>query len=504
MASATLTGAWAEFERRMGEIEDLSATLSLLSWDEQTYCSRRGRDARAQHLATLSTLTHERVVDPAYGEVLDRLAEEPGELDEVRRAMVRNVKHDRDRAVRLPAELVHALAVTGSRSNQAWEEARRTSDFAVFRPHLEAMLALKLEQADALGHDGERYDALLEAFEPGMRVAQLAPILDGLREELVPFVRRVLDRPAPDTSFLDGPYPHDRQLELSRRVLGDFGFDFEAGRQDSSTHPFCGGPGPTDVRLTTRVYDSLEPGCLYSTMHEAGHGLYEQGLATVHPRTSLAHAPSLGLHESQSRFWENVVGRSQAFWQHYLPVARAMFPGLLDHVGPEEMARGVNKVAASAIRVDADEVTYNLHILVRFDLELALLREELPVADLPEAWRDRMERLVGYTPRDDREGVLQDIHWSWGELGYFPTYTLGNLYAAAVAEAMRADVDIEGCTAAGDFAPILAWLRDRIHRHGHVYSGEELMQRATGRPLGHDPFMRYLVTKYGALYGLDG
>lgn len=502
MASATKT-SWGTFEVRMQEIEDLRSTLALLSWDEQTYCSRRGREARAQHLATLSTLVHERIVDPRYGELVDGLADDTDGLDDVRRAMVRNVKHDRDRAARLTPELVRALAVTGSRSNRAWEEARRTSDFAVFRPHLEAVIALKLEQADALGHDGERYDALLEAFEPGMRVAQLEPILGGLRDELVPFVRRVLDRPAPDASFLAGPYPHDRQLELALRVVRDFGFDFDAGRQDTSTHPFCGGPGPTDVRLTTRTYDSLEPGCLYSSLHEAGHGLYEQGLAGVHPRSSVAHAPSLGLHESQSRFWENVVGRSRAFWEHYLPTAREMFPGPLDAVDVDRMVRGVNKVAASPIRVDADEVTYNLHILVRFDLELALLREELEVADLPEAWREGMERLVGYTPRNDAEGVLQDIHWSWGELGYFPTYTLGNLYAASISEAMRVEVDIDACTAVGDFGPILAWLRTHIHRHGHVLPGGELMRRATGRPLDHAAFMRYLRAKYGALYDLD-
>jgi carboxypeptidase Taq len=238
-------------------------------------------------------------------------------------------------------------------------------------------------------------------------------------------------------------------------------------------------------------------------MHEAGHGLYEQGLVALPSRSSVAHAPSLGLHESQSRFWENVVGRSRAFWEHYLPVAQGMFPGLLDDVDVDRMLRGVNKVAASPIRVDADEVTYNLHILLRFELELELLREQLDVEDLPEAWRDRMERLVGYTPRNDAEGVLQDIHWSWGELGYFPTYTLGNLYAAAIAEAMRAEVDIDACTAAGDFGPILAWLRTNVHRYGYLLPGEELMRQATGRPLGHEPFMRYLTSKYGALYGLD-
>jgi carboxypeptidase Taq len=502
MATATTT-VWQTFEHRMREIEDLGSALSLLSWDEQTYCSARGREARANHLATLSTLLHQRMVDPAYGEAIEDLADDPDGLTEAQRAMVRNVKHDRDRAVRLAPELVRALAESGSRSNQAWEEARRARDFAIFRPHLERMLELKREEADALGHEGERYDALLEAFEPGMRVAQLEPILTGLRDELVPFVARVLAEPAPDASFLAGPFDHDRQLAFSERILRDLGFDFSAGRQDLSTHPFCGGPGPTDVRLTTHVYDSLEPGCLFSSMHECGHGLYEQGMDAAFARTSVGHAPSLGLHESQSRFWENVIGRSNAFWERYLPVAREFFPGRLDGVDPEAFTRAVNRVAASPIRIFADELTYNLHILLRFDLELALLREELEVADLPTAWRDRMESYVGYTPKDDVEGVMQDIHWSWGELGYFPTYSLGNLYASAIREAMEQDLSIDEHVRGGEFGPILGWLRERMHRRGHLLPGEELMQQVTGRPLSHDAFMRYVRGKFGALYGVS-
>ena len=501
MATATRT-TWELFERRMQELEDLESAGGLLSWDEQTYCPPKGREARAQHLATLAAVTHERLVDPAYGELVDALIEDGADLSEAQRAMVRNVKHDRDRAVRLPAELVRELAVTGSRTNRAWEEARRARDFSIYRPHLERMIDLKREQADALGHDGERYDALLEGFEPGMRVVQLEPILRRLKGELIPFVRRILDRPAPDSSFLDGPYPDADQLAFTVRVISDFGFDFEAGRQDLSTHPFCGGPAVTDVRLTTRLYPSLEPGALFSTMHESGHGMYAQGMAPDYPRTSLAHAPSLGLHESQSRFWENIVGRSRAFWTRYLPLAQEAFPSQLAGVGLDDFVRAVNKVGATPIRVDADEVTYNLHVILRFDLELALLRDELAVADLPDAWRAQMEQSIGYTPKDDVEGVMQDIHWSWGELGYFPTYTLGNLYSAAIAESMRQDLDLDAAVAAGDFASILGWLRSRIHHKGHLLPGEELMQQVTGRPLSQEAFMRYLTDKYSALYGL--
>jgi len=499
---AAATEAWATFETRMREVEDLSATLGLLGWDEQTYCSRKGRSARAQHSATLAALTHERMVDPAYGEAIETLANDGAGLDEAQRAMVRLAKHDRDRSVKLPAALVRELREQASTANEAWERARHANDFAIWLPELEKMLALKVRQAEALADGGDLYDALLDAFEPGMTVAQLDPLLEGLRADLVPFVQKVLGAPRPDTSFLKGPYDPERQEQLTLRLLRDFGFDFDAGRQDLSTHPFCGGPGPLDVRMTTRYYESLEPGALLSSMHECGHGLYEQGMPSTYARTTVAHAPSLGLHESQSRFWENVVGRSHAFWSHYLPVAQEIFPEQLGRIGLDDFVRGVNAVEAAAIRVDADEVTYNLHILVRYEIERELLAGKLGAADLPEAWNQRYVDYLGYTPKHDLEGVMQDIHWSWGELGYFPTYTLGNLYAAAVAERMGQDLDLDELAARGDFAPILHWLRERIHSQGSIREGDDLMREVTGRPLGHDAFMSYLTAKYGALYGL--
>jgi carboxypeptidase Taq len=485
----------------MQELEDIGSMASLAAWDEQTYCAVKGREARGQVLATLAAIRHERVVDGAYGEALDELATDGDGLSDDQRAMVRVAKHLHDREARLPADLVRELAEQASRTFRAWLDGRESRDFARYAPELERMLALKVQEADALAYE-TRYDALLDEYEPGMRTSRLEPILHGLRDELVPFVQRVLERPAPDRSFLDGPFEPEAQLALTRRIVGEVGFDFEAGRQDLSAHPFCSSPSKRDVRLTTRVYDSLEPGALFSSLHEMGHGLYEQGLA-ARERTAIGRAPSLGLHESQSRFWENQIGRSGPFWQHFLPIAKEAFPAQLGGVDADRFLRAVNRVAADAIRVDADELTYNLHILLRYELERALIDEELAVADLPAAWQAKMEAYLGYTPRDDVEGVMQDIHWSSGGLGYFPTYTLGNLYAAAIGERMRADIEIDEHVAAGDFAPILGWLRERVHSQGFLLPAEDLMQRVTGEPLGHAPFMRYVRAKFGALYGVE-
>jgi carboxypeptidase Taq len=416
--------------------------------------------------------------------------------------MVREARRARDTATKLPEEFVRALAQQRSATNQAWEHARETKRFEDYRPALEQLMRLKIEEADLLKGDGTRYDALLDDFEPGMRLERLEPLFASLRERLVPFAQTLLDRSAPDVSVLEQGFDRDRQYAFSLRVLEDLGFDFEHGRQDLSTHPFTGGTAPSDVRLTTRVWEDWLPACLYATVHECGHGLYEQGHARELWRTSVCGAPSLGLHESQSRFYENIIGRSQAFWEHYLPIARDFFPGQLDGVDAMAMQRAVCRVARTPIRVESDEVTYNLHILLRFELEVDLIEERVAVADLPEVWNTRMEQYLGYTPKDDVEGVMQDVHWSEGLFGYFPTYTLGNLYSAAIRDAMAQDLAIDELVHAGEFAPILTWLRERIHAVGAVPLGEDLMREVTGKPLQIDSFMAYLEQKYGALYDL--
>jgi carboxypeptidase Taq len=496
-----MTDTWDAFAARMQEQSDLGGVMGLLGWDEQTMCPPGGRGARAHHGATIAAIAHQRLVDPAYGEAIEAAAALP-DLSVAQQAMVREARRARDTATKLPEEFVRALAQQRSATNQAWEHARETKRFEDYRPALEQLMRLKIEEADLLKGDGTRYDALLDDFEPGMRLERLEPLFASLRERLVPFAQTLLDRSAPDVSVLEQGFDRDRQYAFSLRVLEDLGFDFEHGRQDLSTHPFTGGTAPSDVRLTTRVWEDWLPACLYATVHECGHGLYEQGHARELWRTSGCGAPSLGLHESQSRFYENIIGRSQPFWEHYLPIARDFFPGQLDGVDAMAMQRAVCRVARTPIRVESDEVTYNLHILLRFELEVDLIEERVAVADLPEVWNTRMEQYLGYTPKDDVEGVMQDVHWSEGLFGYFPTYTLGNLYSAAIRDAMAQDLAIDELVHAGEFAPILTWLRERIHAVGAVPLGEDLMREVTGKPLQIDSFMAYLEQKYGALYDL--
>ncbi|MGZ3459221.1 MAG: carboxypeptidase M32 [Archangium sp.] len=488
---------------RMQELRDLGGLIGLATWDQETYLPPKGAESRAHQLSTLQGLYHERLVDPRLGELLAWADGNPG-LTEDPRAMARVLAHERDRAVKVPKALVQALAEAQSRGLVAWREARKQNRFAVFEPVLERMLALRREQADAYGHGGERYDALLEGYEPGMRVARLTPVLTALRDQLVPLVAALQSAPrqVPDL-FRGRRFDPEAQWRFSLRLLEDMGFDLEAGRQDRSAHPFSSGQHPTDVRLTTDITEGSLEG-LFSTLHEGGHGLYEQGFSQAHDRTPLASAPSSGLHESQSRLWENQVGRSRAFWTHYFPLLREAFPEALAGVDLDTFHAAVNRVAPSLIRVEADEVTYNLHIVLRYELELLLLRDELPLDELPSAWNERMRRFLGVTPPDDAKGVLQDIHWATGEFGYFPSYALGNLYAASLhAAAQRALPKLEEGLARGELRPLREWLCAQVHAEGFRQPAEELVRKVTGQGLTDKDFLAYLESKYGALYGVS-
>jgi len=496
--------ALAAFDARMRELKDLSGVVGLLSWDQETFMPPKAGEPRAHQLSPMQGLYHERLTDPALGDALEAL-EAAGNLPAEQRAMVRNVRWERDRAVKVPARLVRELAEEQSRSVEAWRTAKARNDYALFRPHLETLLRLRREQADALGHGGERYDALLEGFEPGMKAERLAPLLARLRERLVPLVQAIVDSGRRPKDALAGrSFDASRQWEFTLRLLKDLGFDLDAGRQDRSTHPFTGGAGhPLDVRLTTRLDPARPLSGVMSTIHECGHGLYEQGFDPAHARTYLAQAPSFGLHESQSRFWENLVGRSRPFWAHYLPVLREHFPAELSGVALDDFVATLNLVEPSLVRVAAAEVTYNLHILARFELELALMRGTLTAQDLPGAWNERYQALLGVAPRNDAEGVMQDIHWAWGEFGYFPTYTGGNLSSAMLLrrllEERPATWDEIG---RGELAGVLGWLRSKIHRAGFLYPAEDLVEKVTGSRLSEEPFMAYLEGKYRPLYGL--
>ena len=490
---------------QLGKISDLNAAQALLGWDQETYMPAGAVEARAQQLATLGRMAHEMFTSEQIGRLLAEceplVLDLADDSDDAR--LLRVTRRDYDKATKLPADLVAELAKTTALAQQAWKEARASSDFPHFQPHLERVLELVLRKAEAYGYEASPYDALLDEYEPQMRTARVADIFGALREQLVPIVQAIGTRPAPDDAFLHRRYPEQAQLDFGLRVVKRFGFDFDRGRQDRSAHPFSTSFSTTDVRITTRVQPDFLPSALFGTLHEAGHGLYEQGVDPALERTPLAAGTSLGMHESQSRLWENLVGRSRPFWRFYYPRLREVFPEQLGAIPLETFYRGINRVAPSLIRVEADEVTYNLHIMVRFELEVAMVSGELGVAELPEAWNAKMDEVLGLTPRADADGVLQDIHWSLGAIGYFPTYTLGNLISAQLFA--RASEQIDGLheqLAAGRFDALLGWLRDRVHRHGRKFTASELLHAITGGDLEAESWLAYIRRKYGEIYDL--
>ena len=502
----TAADAYAELIRRERETALLGSCAALLDWDHQTYMPPKGGPHRAEQLGLLAALVHRQSTAPEIGECLaaaegSDLAADPASVPAVN---LREIRRGYDRAVRLPEALVRELAETAAMAHDVWVEARRRSAFSLFRPWLEKIIRLKRQEAEALGASGNLYDALLEEYEPGETVARLAPLFRELREALVPLVAAIQAAgPQPETALLGRAYPVPAQEAFGRMAAAAVGFDFAAGRLDVAAHPFCCGIGPGDTRLTTRYSPADFGDAFFSIIHETGHGLYDQGLDPAHFGTPMGSAVSLGIHESQSRLWENFVARGRPFWEFAFPRAQAAFPEVLSDVSLAAFHRAVNAVRPSCIRVDADEATYNLHILLRFELEQALLSGALPVADLPGAWNERFVELFGLRPPDDARGCLQDVHWSGGGFGYFPTYTLGNLYAAQFFARARAELgDLDAAFRRGEFAPLRDWLADRIYRHGQRFRAPELAAAATGRPLSAEPLLAHLRTKYGELYGL--
>jgi carboxypeptidase Taq len=508
--SETVAPAPPAYDRLLGELrrlELLSATGGLLSWDQETMMPPRAAGMRAEQAALLSELVHERFTSPELGELIAACEADAGLLaDGAAAANVRETRRAYDRAVRLPTSLVRDLAETSSRALEAWRGSREASDFPRFAPWLEKIVALTRAKAQCLRTDAhpDEYDALLDEYEPGTTAAELERVFGALRARLVPLISAVASSGVrPERRVHELRIPPAEQKAFNERIARAIGFDFAAGRLDTSTHPFCTGLGPGDTRLTTRYREDGFPDALSSTLHEGGHGLYEQGLPKEERMGQpLAEAASVGIHESQSRMWENFVGRSRAFWEWALPEAQQAFAGLRE-VDVDEVYRSMNLVEPTLIRVDADEATYNLHIMLRFDLERAMLAGELPVAELPAAWNRRVRDDLGLEVPDDARGCLQDIHWSLGAIGYFPTYTLGNLYAAQLWEAARAATpDLEARIGRGDFTALLGWLRSEIHRHGRRYPAMELCERVTGRPLDPAPFVSYLEGKLAPLYRL--
>lgn len=508
----TTQQAYEELLRRSKEHSLLSSCGSVLGWDERTYMPRRGSAHRAEQLALIARMTHEMLTAPAMAQLLAEVEgsavvrdpESPAAIN------VREIRRTYDRAVKLPKQLVEEIARVTTRAQQVWQEARhqsredpRANAFADFLPWLEKIVRLKQEEAQAVGYKEVPYDALLDEYEPGATAAEVTRTFAALRKELVPLVQKIAGsgrRPRRD--ILEREYPIERQRIFGEAAAAAIGFDFEAGRLDVTTHPFCSGMGPGDTRITTRYNLRHFNDAFFGILHEAGHGIYDQNLPADDFGTPLGSAISLGIHESQSRTWENYVGRSRPFWECFFPRARQVFLGTLNDVTLDDFYFAVNDVQPSFIRVEADEVTYNMHIILRFEMEQALVTSDLKPADVPAAWNEKFTRSFGLTPPSDALGCLQDVHWSMGGIGYFPTYTLGNMYGAQFMEQARKDISgLDDDFRSGEFSRLKGWLQDKIHCHGQRYRANDLCRRVTGRPLSHTPLTDYLRRKYEALYG---
>lgn len=503
---SAMNDLYQELVQILRDVELLGSSGSVLSWDEQTYMPTGGSEHRANQLALLAGLTHERRVSPRIGELLAALQESDlGDPDGDIAVNVREAKRNFERATKLPKRLVEELSRTTSLAQQAWISARKDSEFAKFLPWLKKMIALKREEAAAHGSpSGVAYDALLDDYEPGMTSARVAEVFAPLRDALVPLVAAIQAAPTkPQAEIVERHYPVTAQKVFVDAAARRIGFDMERGRIDESAHPFCSGFGPGDCRLTTRFHDHHFNSAFFGVLHEAGHGMYEQGLRADQMGLGVGQACSLGIHESQSRMWENFVGRSRSFWKFFYPSAQQAFPTALGSVSLEDFHFAINDVRPSFIRVEADEVTYNLHIMLRFEMEQKLLSGELEAEDVPTAWNETFRKFFALTPENAAQGCLQDIHWSAGLFGYFPTYALGNMYAAQFFETAQAELgDLNTLFAAGNFRPLKEWLNTKIHAHGKRYPAGRLVEVVTGKPLSHEPLMRQLTAKFSELYGL--
>ena len=489
----------------VGEIYDLRHAAELIEWDERVCMPSGGAPVHGEMLALLRRIAHERFTADEVGRALENLRQEldGADADSEASRLLMVTTRDFDKATKVPAEFVAEHARVISAAQHTWAEARAQSNFALFQPHLEKIVGLKRQYVTFFPPTDHPYDALLDDFEPAMKASEVKRIFAELRPRQVALIRRIAERPQVDDGFLHSEFSEADLLDFATEVATAFGFDWTRGRQDKSVHPFATSIGADDVRITTRFVAQQPFSLLFGTMHETGHGLYEQGVSAALHRTALEGGASLGVHESQSRLWENIVGRSSSFWHHFYPKLQARFPTQLGNVTVERFYQAINKVQPSLIRVEADEATYNLHVMLRVELEIGLVEGTIAVKDLPEIWTARMQDYLGVTPPDDATGMLQDIHWSAGLFGYFATYTLGNLIAAQLWETFGTiEPDRDNQIGRGEFAPLLSWLRAELHEHGRTYRPQELVTRMTGSPIDATPYLNYLETKYGAVYGM--
>ena len=493
-----------QLKEKLAELSDLNFAAALLGWDQQVYMPPAGAEERGNQLGTLARIIQEKAIAPELGKLLDDLMPYAESLDpdsdDAR--IIKVSRKDYEKATRVPPEHVEKFARLTTVAQQVWTEARQKSDFSLFQPYLEQVLDLRKEFITFFPNVEHPYDALLDDFEPGMKTAEVKTIFAGLRPKQVELIRAISGKPQVDDSFLHQPFDEKKQWNFGMEVITKFGYDLNRGRQDKTAHPFTTEFGVNDVRITTRVAPDFLNSMLFGTMHECGHALYALGVAPELERTGMIGGASLGVHESQSRLWENMVGRSLPFWQHFYPRLQVTFPQLAG-VPLDKFYKGINKVQPSFIRVEADEATYNMHIMLRMEIEIALVEGKLAVKDLPEYWNTKMQEYLGVTPPNDAKGVLQDVHWSGGMIGYFSTYALGNLISAQLWEKINQDLpDLPDQIRAGKFETLLGWLREKIHRHGRKFEPQELVQKVTGSRIDPAAYLRYLTKKYSEIYGL--
>jgi len=498
--------ALAELTGRVKQVNLLGSCMALLGWDERTYMPFKGAANRAEQQSLLAGMAHEKFTSSETDDLLSEV--EAGDLIKDRLSPdavnVREIRRVYDKKVKVPKSLVEEISRTTTLSEQAWVEARKKSDFSMFAPWLTKMIDLKSQEAEAVGYKKEPYDALLDDYEPGETATNITRVFTELRRDLVPLVEAITHSTRrPNLSIIERDYPVDRQTILGKAASAAIGFDYDGGRMDVTTHPFCTTIGSGDVRITTRFNQRHFGQAFFGILHETGHGLYEQGLDPQYRGLPMGDAISLGIHESQSRMWENIVGRSKPFWEYFFPRVRQVFWEALSDVKLDDFYFAINDVKPSFIRVEADEATYNLHILLRFEIEHAIFNKEVKTEDIPALWNDKFQKYFGIKPPDDARGCLQDVHWGAGLIGYFPTYTLGNLYSAQFYAKATEDLgNLDEQFTRGKFDSLLVWLREKIHRHGQRYRAEELVKEVTGKPLSHSYLIEYLKEKYSPLYGI--
>jgi carboxypeptidase Taq len=487
------------------ELEDLNHIGAVLGWDQQTYMPPGGAEERGLQLSSLGRIMHEKFTSDEVGQLISELVDEVGDLnaetDEAR--MVKVSKRAYDKQTKVPLPLLMETIQTTTMANETWVKAKSEADFSIFQPDLEKIVDLRKQYAELFQPYDHIYDALLDDFEPGMKTADVKEIFDQLRPQQVEIVHAIMEKEPPDNSFLKQHYKEEYQEIVGRDVITRFGYDWNRGRLDIAPHPFTTEFGLGDVRITTRYLKDDAGSALFSTMHEAGHAMYGQGVAKKYRRHPLSGAASLAIHESQSRLWENLVGRSKEFWSFFYPSLQMLFPEFLADVRREDFYRGINRVEPSLIRVEADEATYNMHVMLRLEIEIGLMEGTIEVKDLPEIWNTRMQEYLGVTPPDDAQGVLQDVHWSGGMIGYFPTYALGNLASVQLWDTMLAQhPNVPDDIAQGKFDTILGWMREHVHQYGNKFEPQEIMLKATGSKITPEPYVQYLKTKYGEIYDL--